>query len=160
MAAAYRKLSKATRRRGTVLIVILVCFAIAAAMFVMLGRQSLAQRRDAETQIWAAQAQWIVEAALERAAARLSADPSYTGETWAISAAEMGGNDGAKAVIHVEKLAGWPNVRTVRVEADYPDDPVHRSRWTKCITVAAKPTAAATSAKEPQEKSPSVEKKP
>jgi Tfp pilus assembly protein PilV len=118
--------------------VILVCFVVAAAMFAMLGRQSVAQRNEAETQYWTAQAQWIAEAAFERAAARLGADAKYAGETWAISAAEMDGNDGAKAKIHVETVADRPNRRLVRVEADYPDDPVHRSRWTKQIAIELK----------------------
>ena len=149
MATVYRRLPQPKQRRGAILVVILVCFVVAAAMFVMLGRQSVAQRREADTQLWAAQAQWIAEAALERAVARLSADAKYTGETWAISAAELGGKEGGQAKIHVEIVAGRPNRRLVRVEADYPDDPVHRSRWTKQIAIELKTPGAAKDAKKP-----------
>ena len=48
-----------TKPRGAVLIIILVCFVFAAAMFAVLGRQSLAQRRETDRQVWTAQAQWI-----------------------------------------------------------------------------------------------------
>jgi type II secretory pathway component PulK len=137
------------RRRGVVLIIILVCFVVAATMFAMLGRQSLAERRETDTLIWAAQSQWIAEAALERAAARLRVDANYLGETWTISAAEFGEKQGAKATIRVEKVGGSPNLRTVRAEADYPDDPVHRSRWTKEISLEIKPPDAAKDAKKP-----------
>jgi hypothetical protein len=137
------------RRRGAILVVILVCFVVAAGMFVILGRQSVAQRREAETQIWTAQAQWIAEAAFERAAARLTADAKYAGETWTISAAELGGKDGAQARIRVEKVGGWPSLRIVRVEADYPDDQVHRSRWSKKVAVDIKTPIAEKDAKKP-----------
>jgi hypothetical protein len=136
-------------RRGSVLIVILVCFIIAAAMFVMLGRQAVAQRNAAEMRLWTVQAQWIAEAAVERAAARLKADAKYPGETWAIAAAEIGGKQDAKARIHVEPLAGRPESRLVRVEADYPDEPVHRARWTKQTTIDVKKPTTNEAVKKP-----------
>jgi Tfp pilus assembly protein PilX len=148
MATLCRKPSK-QRRRGSVLIVILVCFIIAAAMFVMLGRQAVAQRNAAEGHLWTAQAQWIAEAAVERAAARLRADAKYPGETWTITAAEIGGKQDAKARIHVEPLAGRPDSRLVRVEADYPDQPVHRARCTKRITIDLKKPTTNEAVKKP-----------
>ena len=116
-----------TDRRASVLIVILVCFVVAAAMFAMLARQSLAERRAADVRLWAAQANWIAEAAVKRTTARLAADAKYAGETWTISAAEMGGKQAAQARIHIEPVAGRPGSRLLRIEADYPDDPVHRT---------------------------------
>jgi hypothetical protein len=136
-------------RRASVLIVILVCFVIAAAMFVMLGHQAVAERRAAEAQLWTAQAQWLAEAAVERAAARLAANAKYAGETWSVPAAEIGGKQGARATIRVEPLAGRPDSRLLRVEADYPDDPVHRARWTKQITIDLKASTIKDTAKKP-----------
>jgi hypothetical protein len=132
-----------------VLIVILVCFVVAAAMFAMLARQSLAERRAADVRLWAAQANWIAEAAVERAAARLAADAKYAGETWTISAAEMGGKQVAQARIRIEPVAGRPDSRLLRIEADYPDDPVHRARSTKQITIDLKRTNTKQPAKKP-----------
>ena len=118
-------------------------------MFAMLARQTLVERRAAEAQLWTAQSQWIAEAAVERAAARLTADAKYSGENWAIAAAEMGGKRGARASIHVEGLAGRPDSRLVRVEADYPDDPVHRARSIKQIEIDLKRAATSEAAKKP-----------
>jgi hypothetical protein len=123
------------RRRGAVLIVILVCFAVAATLFMLVAGQSVLVHRLSEKQLWTAQAQWVAEAASERAAARLIADANYNGETWTIPAAALSGADSAVARIHVERIADRPDRRLVRVEADYPDAPVHRSRWTTQITI-------------------------
>jgi len=117
------------------LIVILVCFTVAAAIFALVARQAIVARRAAEKQFWIAQAQWVAEASLERAAARLAADASYAGETWTIPAAELSGEDGAVARIRVEGVADRPNRRLVRVEADYPNAPVHRSRWATQVMI-------------------------
>jgi hypothetical protein len=137
MPAAPRKPPK-SNRRASVLLIILICFVVAAAMFVILAHQVIAERRAAEAQLWTAQAEWIAEAAVERAAARLTADAKYSGETWTIAAAEMGGKQGAHAKIRVEPVAGRPDSRSLRIEADYPDDPVHRARCTKQITIELK----------------------
>jgi hypothetical protein len=137
MASTQRKLPEPSRR-ASVLIIVLVCFVIASAMFLMLARQAVAERRAAEAQSWTAQARWIAEAAVERAAAKLKADRKYPGETWSIPAAEIGDKHGAKATIRVEPVAGRPNSRLLRIVADYPDDPVHRARSAKQITIDLK----------------------
>jgi hypothetical protein len=128
------------------LVVVLICFALAAAMFVLVARQAIFSHQIAETQVWTIQAQWVAEAALERTAARLAANADYAGETWDIPAAELSGDHDAVAKIRVEKVADHPNRRLVRVEADYPVAPVHRSRWTAQVVIdrpapAAKPNA-------------------
>jgi hypothetical protein len=135
------------RRRGAVLIVILVCFALVTVLFTLVARQAFVANRLGERQLWSAQAQWVGEAALERAAARLAADPKYAGETWTIPAAELAGKDGGVAKIRVEKVADRPDRRLVRVEADYPNVPVHRSRWTQQILIDCPAPAAKKDAK-------------
>jgi hypothetical protein len=122
-------------RRGAILLIILVCFTLCAAMLVALARLAVAARNAAQTQHWGVQAQWLAEAGLERAAARLAAQPGYTGETWTIPAGELGGKEGAVVRIFVEADAEEPARHDVTVEADYPDDPVHRSRCTKEIVL-------------------------
>jgi type II secretory pathway component PulK len=121
-----------------VLLVILVCFALAAAIFVYLGRLSLTQRSTSQSQHESLQAQWLAEAGVERAAARLADDPGYAGETWTVSAQELAGRRGGVVRIHVAAASKDAKSRLVRVEADYPDDPVHCRRWKKEITVDLK----------------------
>ncbi len=124
---------RGNKNRGAVLIVVLVCFVVAASLFVLVARHAGVERRASETHLWTLQAQWVAEAAIERAVARLAADVNYQGETWTLSAADLAGDDGAKVVIHIEKAADRPDGRRIRVEAECPDDPVHRARWEKEI---------------------------
>ena len=121
-------------RRGTVLIVVLVCLAVASVLFVVLAKQATLEHRVAQTRQWAVQAQWLAEAGVERAVARLAANAAYTGETWNVSAEELAGRNGAVVRIRAETIADQPDRRTIRVEADYPDDPHHRCRQIKEIT--------------------------
>ncbi|MCE5267324.1 MAG: hypothetical protein LLG00_05510 [Planctomycetaceae bacterium] len=129
-----RSLPNAERRPsrcGAILIIIMVCFTLAAAMFVVLARLALTAREAADTQQWSLQAQWLAEAGLERAAVRLAGQPTYTGETWTITASELAAKNAGVVRIRIEKVAGRAAQHRVTVEADYPDDPVHRSRCTK-----------------------------
>jgi hypothetical protein len=122
-------------RRGAILVVILVCFVIAATLFVLLAQSAVSERRAAETRYWHLQAQWLGEAALERTAARLATDPEYDGETWTIPATEFAGNQDGTVIIQLEKDSDHPGRHLVRVEAFYPNDPVHCSRWEKQIVM-------------------------
>ena len=123
------------RERGAVLIVVLVCLALASAMFVLVVKQAAAERRTIDRRHNALQSQWLAEAGVERAAARLAADVDYDGETWAVSAKQLTGSDAAVVRIEVEKIADRPDWRLVRVEADYPNDAKHRCRRIKQITM-------------------------
>jgi hypothetical protein len=123
------------RRRGVVMIVAVVVLVIGVALltsFVALlvtGRASL----DAEHQ--RLQARWLAESAIDRAAARLAADPKYSGERWTISAEQLAANEGGAADIRVEAVPDRPNARRVVVQADYPDHPTYRCRATREATV-------------------------
>jgi hypothetical protein len=131
-------------RRGAILVVILVCFVIAATLFVVLARSAISQRRAAETRYWNLQAQWLGEAALERAAARSATDPKYDGETWRVPAAEFAASQGGTVKIEVAKDDDPPGRRLVRVEAFYPDDPVHCCRWEKQVVMDREASVAPT----------------
>ena len=121
------------RGRGAVLIVVLVCLALATALFVLVAKQAVAERRAIDRSCHALQSRWLAEAGVERAAARLAADPDYAGETWDLSAKQLAGNDDAIVRIQVEKIADRPERRSVRVEADYPSGPERRCRQVKRI---------------------------
>jgi len=118
-----------------VLIVVLVCVAVAAAVLMAVLRMSLAERESFRLQTRQLQAAWLAESGLERAAARLAADPQYAGETWHIAAEELGGLDAAVVTIRVEPAPHEPARRLVRVEADYPDHPQFRARKSKQVLV-------------------------
>ena len=150
------------RRRGAILVVVLVCLAVATAISVVVVRQTAMERRAVQMNQRSLQALWLAEGGIERAVARLAADPKYAGETWIIPANELAAGDAGKrgqspfagtaqrvlrtngdcplfpcAVvrIQVETIAGQPERRSVHVEADYTDVPERRCRQAKQIVV-------------------------
>ena len=122
-------------RRGAVLIVVLACLAVALLVMVSLVRLAAVERNQVQVGAWQSQARWLAESALERAAARLAADPKYSGETWSLPAEALGGRDGAVVRIEVETPTGQPARRLLRVQADYPDHPHLRVRQTRQLAV-------------------------
>ena len=127
------------RRRGVVLLVGIVCLAIASVVFLSLLRLSIAERKGVDTEAWQLQAAWLVESGLERAVARLAADPGYQGETWSLSADALGTQHDAAVRIEVENVPDHPQRRLVRVEADYPDHPQQRTRSSKQVMIDVQP---------------------
>ena len=127
------------RRRGVVLLVSIVCLAIAAVVFLSLVRVSITEKHRVDTEAWQLQAAWLAESGLERAVARLRADPAYQGETWSLSARDLGTQHGAAVRIQVENVPDHPQTRAVRVEADYPDQPQRRGRYSKQVLIEEQP---------------------
>jgi hypothetical protein len=147
------------RRRGAVLVVVLACLTVAAIMLVVVARQAGMSRRAAERIQASVQAQWLAEAGACRAAARLAADPAYAGETWRISAKELGGRNDAEVRITTKGVAGRPGRVAVGVEADYPHDALARCRRVKQIEVDREQIAPPQAASPPDEPSTMSEKR-
>ncbi len=144
-----------TPRRGVTLVAVLLCLFIVMLLGAALLKIALAQRginRDLERSM---QAEWLVESGLERALARITADRDYTGETWSISATDLGlseeglpGNSAQKPLtagvvtIVVDRPAAETNRRRIRVQADYPRDEPRRSRHSQEISLDLEPRKA------------------
>jgi len=118
-------------RKAAVLVAVLVCVGIAGLLMLGMLRQMMAQRAQVDLAGLTLQARWLAEGAVERAAARLAADPGYQGEIWHVSAADLGGAEQSAVQIQVQRVEGLAGHRQVRIQADYPDNPVHRVRITK-----------------------------
>jgi len=125
--------------KGVATVLLLVSLAVATMIFLSVLKLIAVQRQSVASQARQAQADWLAESALERAAARLSADPGYHGETWKISPQEIDSRDGAAIVIRVDEVPGKPDRRAVHVQADYPDDPYERARQVRDTIVPLKP---------------------
>ncbi len=126
------------RHQGAALVIVLIGMAVATMIFLSVLKLIAVQRQSVELQTRQIQAGWLAESAIERAVARLSADANYRGETWNISAQDLGGRDGATIAIRVEDVPGKPDRRSVRVEADYPTDPNQRARQSREAIIADK----------------------
>jgi type II secretory pathway component PulK len=121
-------------RRGALTVVVLVCLLILTLIAGAILRAGAAHREEMRTGERRLQAEWLAEAGLQRAAARLAADAGYAGETWDIPARELDSADDATVAITVERPAGDARRRTIRARADYPRDPPRRARATRQMT--------------------------
>jgi hypothetical protein len=97
---------------------------------------------------WRCQADWLVEAGLERAAARLKADPSYDGETWLIPAEAMGSRSAEVVITTLPIEDGEAEPIRVRVRADYPADGFAEDRVRRSKTFAIDPDALTKGSRE------------
>jgi hypothetical protein len=134
-------------------VAVLVCLIIVTLVSAALLKLGVAQRELARTQERRLQAEWLAQSGIERALARLAGDREYAGETWSISAAELGqseppavnaestpvGSASAIVTIAVARMPSDGLRRRIRVQADYPRDPPRRSRHTKEIMIDLEP---------------------
>jgi len=123
------------KRRGVILILVLACLAIASVLLITGIKLALSLHRAQRTFGWSEQAQWLAESGMERAAAQLAADADYSGETWKISGKDLGGDDAGTVKIEIKPVPEHDNRRQVKVEADFPDDPLYRVRYSKELTL-------------------------
>ena len=127
------------RRRG------LVALALVMALFVLVllagGLLRVAWLRHSELRAAERrlQSEWLAESALDRAAARLEADPDYRGETWAVPAEALGGREAGAVRIDVRDVPDHPDRRVIRARADYPADEARRARRTRELTITLAP---------------------
>jgi Tfp pilus assembly protein PilV len=121
--------------RGFALLMILVCLMIASAMLASIFKSTIAMQRFTQSREWRIQAEWLVESGVERAAAKLAENTQYQGETWLLSADQLGGDNEALVFIEVTADPGQPRRRLVSVRADYPNHPLHRASLNKQVPV-------------------------
>jgi Tfp pilus assembly protein PilX len=122
-------------RRGMVAVVVLLCLLVLALIAGALLRTGTARRDELHARERRLQAEWLAEAGLRRALARLEAEPGYSGETWNIEARELGAADAATVAIAVEPSPSDARSRMIRVRADCPRDPPRRARCSRQITI-------------------------
>jgi hypothetical protein len=129
-----------------VIIPVLVCFVLIMLICAALLQLVFAERGVSRQEERRLQAEWLAEAGLERAAARLSRTRDYTGETWDIAAEELGGRDPGHVIITVETPKGKPGQRNVTVKADYPLAAERRARLQRnmALELAPEPTKRET----------------
>lgn len=108
-----------TSPRGAILIMVLVALALLAALGGTLLRWASMEHKLLRSQAEAGQARWLAEAGVERAAAQLTDDLKYAGETWDIAAADLPAG-AARVRIVVKPLAGDADRSSIVVDVEYP----------------------------------------
>jgi hypothetical protein len=116
-------------------VAVLVCLVVITMIAGVLLKAGRAQRERVRAQERRLQAEWLAEAGIQRALARLAADSGYRGESWEIAARDLESPDAALIAIAVEPASEDPSRLRVRARADYPRDPPSRVRHTKQIVV-------------------------
>jgi Tfp pilus assembly protein PilX len=91
-------------RRGAVLIIVIAVFAVVMALGAVWAKRIVVERARQRRVEQRAQAEWLAEAGVRRAAARLSVDPRYDGETWSIPPRDLNQRAGAQVEISVQPI--------------------------------------------------------
>ncbi|MHC5538959.1 hypothetical protein ACYOEI_12125 [Singulisphaera rosea] len=122
-------------RRGTATIFVLISLVLITLVCGVLLKVVLAGRGRLRSEERRLQVEWLVESGLERAASKLELDAKYSGETWELSARELGGLDAALVKITVDRPDNTTALRHVHIEADYPRESTRRARLSKTALV-------------------------
>jgi hypothetical protein len=129
----------AGERRGVVLAVALVVFLLCTAILCTLLQGVINHERQVRDHRQLDQARWLADAGIDRAIAQVRQSDRYRGETWNVSAEELGGVAAGKVTITVEPNDQQPGELRLLAQADYPDDDVHRVRQSRETTIHFKP---------------------
>jgi|SRR5579872_6607716 len=127
---------RAATRRGAFAIVVLICLVVAGTIVASLLKMALLHDRQLSSEQNRLQAAWLADSGLDRAANRLAREAGYTGETWKIDPAQLGGVDAALVTIRVQKSEADAANRTIVVEAAYPAEGPNHVRVTRQAEVA------------------------
>jgi Tfp pilus assembly protein PilX len=112
-------IGRKNRRSGTVIIMVLVCLVIVMALIGTLLQGTLRARRQLHAERDRRQAQWLLEAGLQRGLRRAAAAAEYRGETWRLSAEDVSGSGAGEITIELSE-AGEGQRRRLSVVAEYP----------------------------------------
>lgn len=129
-----RRQGSGSARRGALMVVALAILAVVTALALTAVRSLAVAARAQRQQAWHAQAVWLAEAGVERAAARLHSEPNYRGELWPVSAAELSGADAGEVQIEVQPAEMEGRWR-LNVSATFPIDPQHKATVTKTVFI-------------------------
>ena len=107
-------------RPGIAAMIAIVCLSFVMIVGTVLLKIGLTERIEARHLESQMQAQWLVEAGLERAAARLAQSTKYTGETWTVSPSELHRPQGGVVQIEVKTDKSAPKSHVLHVTAEWP----------------------------------------
>jgi Tfp pilus assembly protein PilV len=122
-------------RHGFALLAVMICLIAVSVLVVGWFKSAAFERQQVRAAERRLQADWLAEAAVNRAAALLDQNPNYAGETWNLSAAELAASDAAAIEIRVAPETDRPERRSIQVAADFPADSLRNVRVTKEIAV-------------------------
>jgi hypothetical protein len=123
-----RRIKQPQRRRGAVSIWAMVCLVFVTAISASLGRVALLGSRQMVQERRYSQAEWLAQSGWSLAMAQLTRNSDYTGETWDVSAADLGGADAGRVKIEVTPSETSTETRQVQVVAGFPVESDRRTQ--------------------------------
>ena len=127
------KRSTHSSHSGVATLFLIICLAVLGVVCAAMCRAIALEEHLARHERQRAQAWWLAEAGVERAVARLTADPGYTGEQWSLDAAQLGGQASATVAIEVRRAAAEGDERGIVAVAEIPVG-TNTIRQTRTIT--------------------------
>ncbi len=121
MTQRYDRYRRACGRRGVLILCVLVSLALAASLLGVWMKTLALERQEVRAEQARLQAEYLADAGVARAAAQLSADPTYAGETWQIPSESLASSAPAKVTIVVETSDDDPAARHVSASAQLAD---------------------------------------
>jgi hypothetical protein len=119
-----------------VVVVAMIVLLLVSMIGVSLVRLALAQQKQVHREQIRLQAEWLAEAGLNRGAARLAADPEYTGEDWRIAPEALKTRRGGLVKIGVEPDEPQTAEATLRVTATFPVETEHRAQVSRAVRIS------------------------
>ena len=90
------------KRHGLITVCVLICLIVTVSLALSMLRSTLRARRDVAIRLQVQQTDWLLDAGIQLANARLAESEAYAGETWRIGDAIVGYHAG-RAVITVTR---------------------------------------------------------
>ena len=105
-------------RRGVALVAVLAAMAVVLLLLAGLLKLAVAGRRQLVRELDVRQAESLLDAAADRAVAKLRAEPAWSGGTERVASEAIVGAGDAEVVTEV---IASPDTRTLRIVVDYPE---------------------------------------
>jgi|SRR4051812_42528873 Tfp pilus assembly protein PilX len=125
---------RAVRKRGVVLIAVLVLFAVSLTLFGLWSQSVIREHSRMATQQFRLQAVRLAEAGLQRAALLRATDGKYVDEVWSIPATQLDQTHAAQVRIHVTPASDPGGIR-YEATAEFPVGVPRRVQITKSLKI-------------------------
>jgi hypothetical protein len=122
------------RKRGMVLIAVLVLLSVSLALFGLWSRAAIREHSSLATQQFRVQATRLAEAGLQRALSMRATDSKYAEETWSVPASQLDNFHAAQVRIRVSPTLGAGSIR-FEASAEFPVGALHRAQITKSVEI-------------------------
>lgn len=122
------KAQKTHVRRGSFVLIPMLCLILALAVVGQILQQSQVEAKQLKQQQYLLQASSLGDAAVQRAVRRMIQNTDYDGETWKVEIESMGKVNPGEVVIKVEKNRQMEDSHIITTEASYPADDIYRVR--------------------------------